>query len=74
MPPVQPATDYDRIYAITRLGAHTWSSNRLALTLNVMLRRRVQTEGSWGGVDAIADLLGGIKPPDIGKIPSYTKR
>lgn len=67
MPQVRPATDYDRIYALTRLGAQSWSPSRLALTLNLMLKRRVQTEGSWGGVDAIADLLGGIKPPESGK-------
>lgn len=68
MPQVRPATDYDRIYALTRLGAQSWSPNRLALTLNILLKRHLQTEANWGGVDAIADLLGGIQPPELGKI------
>lgn len=69
MPQLQPATDYDRVYAFTRLEAQSWSPQRLALMLNVLAKRRIKTEASWGAFDAIADLLGHIDPPGPDTVP-----
>ena len=48
------------LYATTRRYALGWAPDRLAVALGLMLRQSVQDEGSWGVIDALTDLVGGI--------------
>jgi hypothetical protein len=59
----QVRTNYDRLYETTRNEALTWSTIRLALSLDLLMHRGVQSEDWWGAIDAITDLLGKMSPP-----------
>lgn len=59
---------YKQSYAANRLKAQFLPPAKLTLMLGALLKQRNQTEGDWGEIDAIADVLGKNEPPMLDKV------
>jgi hypothetical protein len=49
--------DYEQAYGLTRDAAANWSRQELTITLQALMSSEQKTEGTWGTIDALADLL-----------------
>ena len=52
-----PAHSYEQNYAHTLAGSVGWSNAALTIALRALMSRADKTEGTWGTIDALADLL-----------------
>ena len=57
------AHSYEQNYGLTLAEAAGWSNAGLTSALRVLMPRTDKSEGTWGTIDALADLLGGIERP-----------
>jgi hypothetical protein len=54
---IQKGRDYEQAYGLTRDTAANWAKEDLTITLQALLSSEDKTEGTWGTIDALADLL-----------------
>jgi hypothetical protein len=57
------ARSYERNYAHILADVVGWSDVALTIALEALMSRADKIEGTWGAIDALADLLGGIERP-----------
>ncbi len=50
---------YDQNYAAAQAQGVIWSEQSVTITLQTLMARSYKTEGTWGAIDGLADLLNG---------------